>query len=233
MKKHHLAILLPLLCSIGGGQTMVDVRTQTKNVDFSGAASTIPAKSGTTVPTSCKVGEMFFNTSNAPGQNLYLCAPANSWTLLVGGGGGSTVGTVLSGTNGQFAFYAASGSTLTGHTLTAADIPALNYQAPLTFTGSGANTASSTGSTTANDCVKWDANGNVVDAGAPCGSGSGSTAATFSTLTGGTNTGAVLVIGSGASLSANGHRYYCGDFSTGERSERIGAFCYDGYDKCE
>ena len=207
VKKHHLAILLTLVCSIAGGQTMVDVRTQTKNVDFSGAASTIPAKSGATVPASCKLGEMFFNTSNAPGQNLYLCAPANTWTVLVGGGSGSTTGTVLSGANGQFAFYAAGGSTVSGHTLVPSDIPALPYQGRLTFTGNGANTASSTGSITANDCVKWDANGNVVDAGAPCGTGSGSGSggsATFSTLTSGTNTSAALVIGSGATLTASG-----------------------------
>ncbi len=193
--------LLWLVSSFSSGQTQVDVRTQTKNVDFSGAASTIPAKSGSTLPTSCKLGEMFFNTNNAPGQNLYLCAPANTWTVLVSGSS-STNGSVLSATAGQFAYYSANGTTVNGHTLVAGDIPALNYQTPLTFTGTGAKTASSTGSTTSNDCAKWDANGNVVDAGAPCGSGSGS--ATFSTLTGGTNTSAAMLIGSGSSLAATG-----------------------------
>jgi hypothetical protein len=33
--------------------------------------------------------------------------------------------------------------------------------------------ATTTGSTTTNNCAKWDANGNVVDAGAPCGTGGG------------------------------------------------------------
>ncbi len=202
MKKHQLATLLWLVSSIsGGGQTLVDVRTQTKNVDFSGAASTIPARSGSTVPATCKLGEMFFNTSNAPGQNLYLCAPANTWTVLAGGSG-STVGTVLSATTGQFAYYSSNGSTLNGRTLVAGDIPTLNYQALLTFTGNGTRTASSTGTVSANNCAKWDANGNIIDAGAPCGSGSGGGA--FPSLSGGTNTSAALLIGSGASLSATG-----------------------------
>jgi hypothetical protein len=80
-------------------------------------------------------------------------------------------GTVGSGTAGQFGFYSANGSAIGGHTLAASDIPALNYQVPLTFTGNGSKTASSTGAFSANDCAKWDANGNIVDAGAACGSG--------------------------------------------------------------
>ena len=262
VKTHQLAALLWLVSSLHG-QTMVDVRTQTKNVDFSGAASTIPAKSGTALPASCKVGEFFFNTNNAPGQNLYLCSPANTWTVLAGGGG-STVGTVLTANNGQFAFYNGNGSTVSGHTLVAGDIPTLNYQSPLTFTGTGTKTASSTGTVSANNCAKWDANGNVIDAGAPCGSGSGGSGltapvtttvgnvaqysnttgtalsaglgvvttvgspgsdsnipteksvrsaisaistvgtTTFTNLTGGTNTSATLLIGSGASLAPTG-----------------------------
>jgi hypothetical protein len=39
--------------------------------------------------------------------------------------------------------------------------------------GNGAKVQMSTGSTTTNDCVKFDANGNTVDAGAACGSGGG------------------------------------------------------------
>lgn len=46
--------------------------------------------------------------------------------------------------------------------------------------GNGALVQHSTGATTANDCAKFDANGNVVDAGAACGAGSGSgTVASF------------------------------------------------------
>ncbi len=169
MKKYHLVSVLWLISSMNG-QNLVDLRTQTKNVNFSGAASTIPAQTGTTLPATCTPGQLFFNTGSTPGQNLYACAPANTWTVL---GGSSGSGTVSSATAGQFGYYSAAGSTIVGHTLVAGDIPALSYQTPLTFTGSGAKTATSTGSLVANDCAKWDANGNVVDAGAPCGSGSG------------------------------------------------------------
>jgi hypothetical protein len=164
VNKYQLVSLLWLLSSLNG-QTLVDLRTQTKNVDFSNAASTVPAKSGTALPASCNPGEMFFRTSNAPGQNLYGCEPANTWTLL---SGGSSNGTVSTATGGQFGFYSASGSTIVGHTLVPGDIPALNYQAPLAFTGNGAKTATSTGAFIGNDCAKWDASGNIVDSGAPC-----------------------------------------------------------------
>jgi hypothetical protein len=43
-----------------------------------------------------------------------------------------------------------------------------------TLQGNGAKVQLSTGSTTTNDCVKFDANGNTVDAGAACGSGNSS-----------------------------------------------------------
>ncbi len=163
MKKYQLVSLLWLVSSVFG-QNMVDLRTQSKDVDFSGAASTKPAKSGTSLPATCNPGEMFFNTGNSPGQNLYGCEPANTWTLL----SGSTNGTVSTASSGQFAYYSAAGDTLVGHTLAASDIPALSYQSLLTFTGTGAKTASSTGTLMNNDCAKWDANGNVIDAGSPC-----------------------------------------------------------------
>lgn len=75
------------------GQTQVDLRTQTKRVDFKAAPSTAPVKSGTAAPGTCTVGELFYNTSASAGRNLYGCTSTNIWTLLgdggtVGGGGG-------------------------------------------------------------------------------------------------------------------------------------------------
>ncbi len=164
MKKYQLASILWLISNING-QNLLDLRTQTKDVDFSAAASTIPAKTGTALPGVCNAGSIFFNLSNPPGQNLYSCEPANTWTLI----GSSVVnGTISMANGGQFAFYAGSGNTVVGHTLTAADIPALNYQLPLVFTGNGSKAASSNGSLVANDCAQWDVNGNIIDAGSPC-----------------------------------------------------------------
>lgn len=72
----------------------------------------------------------------------------------------------------------------------------------VSFSGNTQIAASTTGSHPTNDCVKWDASGNVIDAGAPCGSGGGSSA--WSALTPGTNTAGAFILGSGASLSATG-----------------------------
>jgi hypothetical protein len=62
-------------------QTRVDLRTQSRNVDFSAASSTKPSKTGTTLPTTCSVGETFLKTDAAAGRNLYVCTQANTWTV--------------------------------------------------------------------------------------------------------------------------------------------------------
>jgi len=164
VKKYQWAVFLWVISNISG-QNLIDIRTQTKDVDFSGAASTIPAKTGTALPAVCNAGSIFFNVSSPPGQNLYSCEPANTWTLI---GSSAVNGTISMAASGQFAFYAGSGNTVVGHSLSASDIPALNYQLPLVFTGNGAKTASSSGSLVANDCAQWDASGNIIDSGLPC-----------------------------------------------------------------
>lgn len=55
----------------------------------------------------------------------------------------------------------------------------------------------------AGDCTKWLNPTTLGDAGAPCGSGSGGGGA-FSAITSGVNTGAAMVVGSGAQLSTTG-----------------------------
>ncbi|HPQ14587.1 MAG TPA: hypothetical protein PLP04_05125 [Bryobacteraceae bacterium] len=89
MKRILLAIcvLTAGAASPAGAQTRVDLRTQGKNVDFSAAASTRPVRTGTALPSSCAVGEMFFKTDATPGQNLYACTAQNVWTLQCGAGG--------------------------------------------------------------------------------------------------------------------------------------------------
>jgi hypothetical protein len=67
-------------------QTSVDLKTQAKNVDFSGANTTKPSKTGTVLPATCSVGETFFKTSAAAGQNLFGCTTLNVWTQLIGVG---------------------------------------------------------------------------------------------------------------------------------------------------
>jgi hypothetical protein len=57
-------------------------------IDFSAKTSTKPAKSGTLAPSTCGVGEVFFDTDATAGENWLLCTATNEWTAVVGGGGG-------------------------------------------------------------------------------------------------------------------------------------------------
>ncbi|MGE5570782.1 MAG: hypothetical protein ACM3S5_17225 [Rhodospirillales bacterium] len=78
--------LLPLAI---GAQTVVNGGRQILGTwDASGAASTRPAKVGTSLPPACAVGEQFFKTDAAAGQNLFLCTGTDTWTQISGGGGG-------------------------------------------------------------------------------------------------------------------------------------------------
>src|ERR1700733_7094653 len=85
MRYWRAILVAAWLIGVADGQlTQVDLRTQSKSVDFSGAATTKPFKAGTALPATCSVGEAFFQTSAVVGMNLYGCTAANSWTLLSG-----------------------------------------------------------------------------------------------------------------------------------------------------
>ncbi|MBZ5678333.1 MAG: hypothetical protein LAP61_29190 [Acidobacteriia bacterium] len=84
---------IPLLA-----QTQIDLRTQSKAVDFHAAPYTKPLKSGSSLPLTCTQGELFFLLTASPGTNVYGC-PNGGW-VSEGGGGvttikntGTTVGT--------------------------------------------------------------------------------------------------------------------------------------------
>ena len=62
------------------GQTQVDLRTQSKSVDFSAAGVTKPMSAGTVLPASCTAGQMYFLESAPLGANIYACTSANVWT---------------------------------------------------------------------------------------------------------------------------------------------------------
>jgi hypothetical protein len=73
--------------------------------DISSKASTRSVKTGTTVPGSCAVGELFYDTDATAGQNLYGCTSANVWTLLGDGGGGGGI-TTIGGQSGSSQTFA-------------------------------------------------------------------------------------------------------------------------------
>lgn len=65
-------------------QTLIDLRTQSKSVDFSHATSTLPVQTGTSLPGTCTLGALYFLTTAVPGRNLYACVATNTWALETG-----------------------------------------------------------------------------------------------------------------------------------------------------
>ncbi len=88
VRRFALAGLAPALLA---GQTVVNGGRQiTGSWDAGGASSTRPAKTGTSLPVACTVGDQYFKTDAAAGQNLFLCTAANTWTQISGGSGGGS-----------------------------------------------------------------------------------------------------------------------------------------------
>ncbi len=65
-------------------QTQIQMGTQAREINFSGAPYTRPVKTGTTLPATCNVGDMFFKVDTPPGKNLYGCAATNTWSAETG-----------------------------------------------------------------------------------------------------------------------------------------------------
>src|SRR5260370_18473150 len=122
------------------GQTMVDLRTQSKSIDFSGANATKPFKSGTVLPSICAVGEIFYKLDATAGANLYGCTSANAWTLEQSSPAGSGLPAMTGnsgrglGTDGTNAFWSALGGDVSGSpssgTVTQIQSPAASSAAP-------------------------------------------------------------------------------------------------------
>jgi len=87
-KKRFLTVCsLAILSWPLAGQTRIDLKNQTRAVDFSSATYTKPAKSGTSLPATCGAGEMFILTSAPAGSNVYVCTATNTWNLQGGTSG--------------------------------------------------------------------------------------------------------------------------------------------------
>ncbi len=74
----HTLSILTAVAGIAAGQTQVDLRTQSKSIDFSAAPSTKPFSSGSSLPAACSVGQMYFVTTAIGGQNMYGCSATNT-----------------------------------------------------------------------------------------------------------------------------------------------------------
>ena len=82
---YKITWLTVLIAVSAAAQTQVDLRTQSKAADFSGANLTKPMAAGTVLPSTCSTGQMFFVTSASVGQNVFGCTATNSWSLEAGG----------------------------------------------------------------------------------------------------------------------------------------------------
>ncbi len=84
------------LAAVANGQTTINGGRQIRGVwDASGAASSKPARTGAGLPATCEVGEQYFRTDAAPGQNLNLCTAPNTWTAISGSGAGASTASQL------------------------------------------------------------------------------------------------------------------------------------------
>lgn len=75
-----LMCLLACVVTLADAQTRIDLKSQGRNVDFSDATSTRPFKVGTTLPATCKTGDMFFLTTAPAGNNTFGCIATNVWS---------------------------------------------------------------------------------------------------------------------------------------------------------
>jgi hypothetical protein len=82
-------------------------------LDASGAAATLPAQTGATLPATCSTGQLFLKTGSDPSRMLYICSAANNWSQA-GFAQGTTAQMPASCAVGQmyFATDAAAGNNL-------------------------------------------------------------------------------------------------------------------------
>lgn len=105
-------IMVLVLVTSTYAQTVINgSRTMLGTWDASGAVSTKPAKSGTSTPVACSVGEVYFKTDSTAGSNIWLCTSTNVWTQVTTGGS-SAFSSIASGTNTTAAMVVGSGASL-------------------------------------------------------------------------------------------------------------------------
>ena len=63
------------LCMAAVAQTQLDLKTQVKDIDFTGAPSTSPIKAGTTLPSACSVDRCIQDQCDC--RHQYICVRGN------------------------------------------------------------------------------------------------------------------------------------------------------------
>ena len=90
MQRFQLTFAMAVWTVLALGQTKVDLKSQSKRVDFSGQATT-PFETGAVLPATCTAGQMFFNTAAPSGRNMFGCVSANIWLEQTGTGGAPSI----------------------------------------------------------------------------------------------------------------------------------------------
>jgi len=93
-------LLTGALIASAAAQTQIDLRTQSKNVNFQAAPYTSPLESGSSLPSTCNPAQLFFLTSAAAGANVYGCVAVNMWAAQGGGSSGGGSGALTIDNNG-------------------------------------------------------------------------------------------------------------------------------------
>lgn len=138
-------------------------------------------QSGTILPNLCNNGNLQYNPSTYLWAN---CGPTNTWNMFSYGVSGSSVTNFLA-PSGSWPNWLIPSVTLSTTT------PTLGVTA--VTQGNGSKVQLSTGSTVSGHCVEFDANGNTVDFGSPCQTGSGTI--TPNIPIGGSNSSGIFQIG--------------------------------------
>lgn len=79
------------------GQTRLNLKTQSREADFSEQTYTRPNKTGAALPATCMAGETYFLTSAPAGLNLHGCVGGDRWKPLGDGGGAPAYGMAFAG----------------------------------------------------------------------------------------------------------------------------------------
>ena len=78
--RHRIVILLSLVIPVfGQTNTTLNLSTQGRNADFSNFPFTRPLTQGSSLPSTCQMGQLFFNTAAQIGANIFSCVSPNTW----------------------------------------------------------------------------------------------------------------------------------------------------------
>jgi hypothetical protein len=78
--RHGIVLLASLVIpAFGQTNTTLNLSTQGRNADFSNFPFTRPLTQGSSLPSTCQVGQLFFHTAAPIGANIFSCASPNTW----------------------------------------------------------------------------------------------------------------------------------------------------------